>query len=257
MRKIIALAIISLTFVFGNAQAEDATPGGIAQVFGCTLQEGKSSDNIWSLMDSLARPGENDASTDPAFGIFFWAPYRSATPYDFVFGVLNSDLVAMAEGSVAYAASAKGQADGMQFENTVSDCDSVIVSVEELKEATIGMTADRTIDAVVETFSCSINEGSDMDDVHGSLDYWKAQLPKIDSAALDKYGALLWTPLRGGTGSDFIFVGNSPDLKTWAEGTMAYDASSAGQAADKRFFQHSTCTSAMWNGYWIVAPEQF
>jgi len=243
--------------MFGNAQAEDATPGGIAQVFGCTLNEDQTIDNVWALMDALGSPGDVAAPPDPAFGIFLWAPFRGATPYDFVFGVLNSDLVSMAEGSTAYAASARGQSNGLRFASTVSDCDSVIMTVEELKEATIGMTADRSADATVETFSCTINEGSDMDDVNDALEYWNGQLTQIDSPALDSYGAILWTPYRGGTGSDFVFVGNSPDLKTWAEGSVAYDSSAAGQAADERFFKHSTCTNVMWNGYWIVVPEQF
>ena len=257
MRKLFALTILSLAFVTGNALAEDATSGGIVQVFGCTLQDGQTTDNVWALMDALGTPEGAAAPPDPAFGVFFWAPFRGATDYDFAFGVLNSDLVSMADAGSAYAASARGQANDLRFENTVSDCDSAIMSVEELKEASIGMTADRTVDAVVETFSCTINEGSDMDDVNGALDYWKGQIPKIGSPALDKYGAHLWTAYRGGTGSDFVFVGNSPDLKTWAEGSVAYDSSAGGQAADERFFKHSTCTNQMWNGYWIVVPEQF
>lgn len=257
MRKIVALTILSLTFPVSYVQAADAPPATVVQVWGCHLQEGKTPANVWALMDALAAPDDGAGPTDPAFGMFLWGPYRGATEYDFVFGVINSDLETMAEGSTAYAGSARGRADGQIWANTVSDCDSVIVASEQLTEGAIGMTADRNVDAVVETFSCMINEGSDMDDVDDSLAYWQAQLPKIGSAVMNEYIGYKWTPIRGGRGEDFIFVGNSKSLQSWAKGTTDYEASAEGQAADERFFEHSTCTSQLWNGYWIVAPEQF
>jgi hypothetical protein len=246
-----------LIFLASTAQAADASPAGVVQVFGCHLQEGKTADNIWGLMDALAAPGDGAGPSDPAFGLFVWAPYRGATEYDFVFGVLNSDLEAMAEGSTTYAGSDKGRADNRIWADTVSGCDSAIMASTQLADGSIGMEADRSVDAVVETFSCTINDGSDMDDVDGALTYWQNQLAKIDSPALDDYEAFKWTPIRGGTGSDLVFVGNSPSLQSWASGTSAYDASSEGQAADERFFKHTSCSNQLWMGYWVVVPEQF
>ena len=257
MRRIFALMLVPLILLAGTAQAADAPGAGVVQVFGCHLQEGKTPDNVWGLMDALAAPGDGAAPADPAFGLFVWAPYRGATEYDFVFGVLNTDLESMAAGSTAYASSMKGRADNQIWANTVSGCDSAIMATTQLTDGSIGMTADRSVDAVVETFSCTINDGSDMDDVDGALRYWQAQLPKIDSTVLGDYEAYKWTPLRGGTGSDFVFVGNAASLQAWATGTTDYGASSEGQAADERFYKHTSCTNQMWMGYWIVVPEQF
>ena len=257
MRKIVALTVLPLIFLAGAAKAAEEASAGVVQVFGCHLQEGKTPDNVWGLMDALAAPGDGAGPTDPAFGLFLWAPYRGATEYDFVFGVLNSDLEAMAAASTSYANSARGRADNRIWADTVSSCDSAIMTSTQLADGSIGMEAGRSVDAVVETFSCAINDGSDMDDVDSALSYWQAQLPKIESTALNDYEAYKWTPIRGGTGSDFIFVGNAASLQSWATGTSDYDSSSEGQAADERFFNHSSCTNQMWMGYWIVVPEQF
>lgn len=258
MRRIVALILVPLIFfAAGTTHAADSPSAGVVQVFGCHLQDGKTPDNVWGLMDTLAAPSDGAGPTDAAFGLFVWAPYRGATEYDFVFGVLNSDLVMMAEGSSAYASSARGRADSQIWANTVSDCDSAIMTSTQLTDGAIGMTADRSVDAVVETFSCSINEGSNMGDVDDALTYWQSQLSKISSTALGDYEAYKWTPIRGGTGADFVFVGNSPTLQSWATSTSDYDSSSQGQAADERFFKHSSCTNQMWMGYWVVVPEQF
>ena len=257
MKKVVTAIASSLIFLAGMAQAAEAPPAGIVQVFGCHLQDGKTADNIWGLMDALAAPGDGAGPEDPAFGLFVWAPYRGATEYDFIFGVLNSDLKTMAAGSTAYGGSAKGQADGRLWANTVTGCDSAIMASTQLTDGSIGMTADRSVDAVVETFSCTINDGSDMDDVDAALKFWQGQLPKIGSSALDDYEAYKWTPIRGGTGSDFVFVGNAASLEAWAAGVEAYDGSSEGQAADARFFRHSSCMNQLWMGYWVTVPQQF
>jgi hypothetical protein len=114
---------------------------------------------------------------------------------------------------------------------------------------------DRELDAVVETFGCTINEGSDKGDIDDAVDFWNKQVADLNSDALNSYEAYLWTPYRGGTGPmDFMWVGNYQDLATWAQGETDYNASEQGQAAEARFAQVSTCGSALWNGYWIVPP---
>lgn len=163
----------------------------------------------------------------------------------------------MAAGSTAYAASAGAAAFGARI-GAMGDCDSAIMTSDQLSDGSIGMTGgDRTPDAVVETFSCSINDGSDMDDVDAAVKFWQGQVGKVDSAALKNYQAYQWTPLRGGTGADFVWVGNYSDLGNWAMGTSDYMKSAAGQAADDRFAKVSTCTSQMWMGYWLVTPKEF
>ncbi len=233
-------------------------PATVAQVFGCHMKEGQSADNVWALMDGLRANATSRTIADAAFGLFVWVPYRGATEYDFVLGVLNADLNTMAAGSMDYVASAGFQALSARFQALTTGCDSAIMLTDQLSTGKIGMTdGDRTPDAVIETFSCKINAGSTMNQVNETIKFWQAQIPKIDSAALKDYQAYLWTPFRGGTGSDFVWVGNSPDLATWAKGSADYVNSAAGKAADARFDAVSTCTNQMWMGYWVLAPKSF
>ena len=256
MRMLITTAFAVLALAAGAVHAAPP-PAQVVQIFGCTLNDGQTQDNVWALTDALTANAATQETPDAAFGLFLWVPYRGATPYDFAFGVLSSDLNSMAAGSASYAASAGAAAIGARFQ-TLAGCDSAIMTSDQLSEGTIGMTGgDRTPDAVVETFSCSINDGSDMDDVDAATKFWQGQIGKIDSAALKNYQAYQWTPLRGGTGADFVWVGNYSDLANWAKGTSDYMNSAAGQAADARFERVSTCTSQMWMGYWLVAPKEF
>lgn len=256
MNRLITIALALLVFAAGTVHAAPA-PAQVVQIFGCTLNEGQTQDNIWALADALAANSATQENPDDAFGMFVWIPYHGATPYDFAFGVLSSDLNSMAAGSISYQASAGAAAIGARFQ-TLAGCDSAIMMSDQLSEGTIGMTAgDRTPDAVVETFSCMINDGSDMDDIDAATKFWQGQLGKIKSAALDDYQAYKWTPLRGGTGSDFVWVGNYSNLTNWAKGTSDYTNSAAGQAADERFAKVSSCTNQMWMGYWLVAPKEF
>ncbi len=250
-----AFAVLALAAAAVHAAP---TPAQVVQIFGCTLNDGQTADNVWGAMDALSANAAITENSDPAFGLFLWIPYRGATPYDFAFGVLSSDLNTMAAGSTAYAASAGAAAFGARL-GAMGDCVSAIMTSNQISEGknSIGMSADRTPDALVETFSCSINDGSDMDDVDDAVEFWQGQLGKVDSAALNDYQAYVWTAFRGGTGADFVWVGNSPDLGTWAKGESDWMNSSAGQAADERFAKVSTCTNQMWMGYWLVAPKEF
>ena len=256
MKTLIATAFAVLAFAATTVQAAPP-PGQVVQIFGCTLNEDQNQDTIWALTDALRANSATQENPDAAFGMFVWIPYRGATPYDFAFGVLSSDLNSMAAGSVAYQASAGSAAIGARFQ-TLAGCDSAIMTSDQISEGEIGMTAgDRIPDAVVETFSCDINDGSDMDDWDSAVKFYQAQVKKIDSAALNDYQAYQWTPFRGGTGADMVWVGNSPDLTTWAQGETDYANSAAGAAADERFADVSTCTNNLWMGYWLVVPEEF
>lgn len=259
MRRSTGIALFVMLVVSATiAAAQEAQgPGGVVQLFGCTLNEGQTADNVWAAVEALADVPADQANPDPAFGVFVWTPFRGATPYDWVLGVISTDLVSMAEGGEAYAASPRAEANGLRFA-ALGDCVSVIASSEQLTVGSIGMTGgDRVRDAVVEVFQCNFENGAGMDDVREAIDFWKEQIAKIDSPATDEYGAFLLTPIRGGTGSDFLWVGNSPNLKSWAQSTSDYNASPEGRAADARFASISSCLSSMWNGYWIVAPQQF
>jgi hypothetical protein len=252
MKTPIIAVFALLTLVAGTAHAIQP-PGRVVQAFACNLSPGQTMDDVWALMDALTANSKTMDSPDPANGMFVWMPYRGATPYDFVVGVISSDLEAMAAGSMAYQKSAGAAAIRARFER-FAGCDSGIMMSEQLSEATIGMSGgDRVPDAVVETFRCTINDGSDMGDVDKVVKYWQDQT----QATANNYLAYMWTPLRGGTDADFFWVGNSPDLATWAKTTADYENSDVGQKINKRFQKVSTCTSQMWMGYWLVTPKDF
>jgi hypothetical protein len=160
----------------------------------------------------------------------------------------------MAESTNTYYTSGNSAAMAPHFA-ALGSCDSSISVTDQLSEGVVGTGEDRQVDAFVETFVCSINEGSDMDDVRSAASFWQEQMSKIESEALDKYEGFLVTPFRGTRpGLDFAWIGTSPDWLTMVEGGIAYYDSKEGQAADQRFQRVSSCQNALWVGYWLLAP---
>jgi hypothetical protein len=225
-------------------------------VFACNLHDGKTLTDAWATLEAFAKMNVvTTASADPGRAVWLWTPLRGASPYDFVWGVNSSSLLAMGQGMTDYAADPGTPAMTAQFAATAK-CISVIVTSDQLQTGAIGNTADRKPDALVETFSCRLNDGVGLDAVDKAVAYYKTEVAKIPSPALKTYASWLWKPYRGGTGeADFMFVGAYPDVKTWTQGDTDYYGSKEGQAADAQFNATSRCTSAVWTGYWLVAPN--
>jgi hypothetical protein len=54
--------------------------------------------------------------------------------------------------------------------------------------------------------------------------------------------------------TDFGWIGAYPDMQSYGRGETAYMNSKEGQAAEARFGKVSSCRSALWTGYWVLAP---
>lgn len=254
MKKLFVISFLAI--VFSSSWVHAADPAQVIQIFGCNVAQGKTMDNVWSTMEALGAVRSDATSEDAGYSIFLWTPFRGATEYDFVFGVTSSSLIAMGQGISSYYGSAEGQASGARFAD-LGDCVSGIVFSEQLAEGKLGNTADRTPDAVVESFACNVKDKSDRDDVVAANSFWQAQAAKIKSAAMDTQEAFFWTPYRGAPdGIDHLYVVTYPDLTTWAQGESDYLASKEGQAAEARFNSVGTCRSNLWTGYWIVPPQE-
>jgi len=255
MKKLGITACMLLALSSTAALADNHT-SGIVQVFGCSLNDGRSMLDAREILRDLAANAAASENSDPRFGMFVWLPVRGASDADFVFGVLNSDLRTMAAGSAAFAATEFGQ-DLQERMRSTADCESGIMASNQIADGNIGMTADTEIDAIVETFRCDIRDGSDAGDINAAIKNWQNGLESIESEALDNYDAYVWWPIRGGPGNDFYWVGNAPSMEAWGNGLQDYMDSEAGQKAQTRFDAHSRCVSNLWAGYWLYAPEEF
>jgi hypothetical protein len=227
----------------------------VLNLFTCNLNPGMDRADVFDTLEALRDGAAPPAQPDPGFGTFVWFPLRGATGYDYVWGVLASDLAAWGSGLQNYMATPHAAAMGPRF-NALGDCSSVIVNTEQVKAGKIGLGQDRELDAIVETFSCSFAPGKDMDDMMSATTYWQGQMEKIDSTVMDSYEAFVLNVFRGGTGEyEFGWIGTYPDLATFGQGSMDYYGSKAGQAADARFADVGKCRSALWTGYWITTPQ--
>lgn len=126
----------------------------------------------------------------------------------------------------------------------------------QLRTGTLSIKADREPDAVIETFGCNLTSGGTMAKFEKAAQYWQTEVEKIASPAIKSYSARLWTPFRGGTAEpDLQWVGAYPDLKTWAQGSTDYYASSQGPRRTGAVRDAtSTCAADVWLGHRIAVP---
>lgn len=98
---------------------------------------------------------------------------------------------------------------------------------------------------VTQVFGCNLKDGATMDDFWSGAEFFRGQLGKIDSAALDELSVFVWTPFRATADYDFIWGVNSANLNSLGQGLADYYASEAGQAADARFATFSDCDAGV------------
>lgn len=98
---------------------------------------------------------------------------------------------------------------------------------------------------IIEGFGCTFLEGQGFDDLDKAIDFYKAQLPKIESPELQKMGSVLWVPYRGTVNADFVWINTNMTLNEWGKLSVAYDSSKEGQAADEKFFDVAKCNSGL------------
>ena len=249
MKKTILGAI--LWAMTGAAAAQE----GVLQLFACNLSEGKTFENVWQTLEMLGDNAGEAAAQDPGFGLFLWLPYRGSSDYDYIWGVTNTDLNTMAAGSAGYFESGTAALMQPRFAD-LGRCDSSISMTEQIRTGVVGTGEDRQPDALVETFGCQLKGGAGMDDIKKAVTFWQEQMDDIETPGNDSYDAYLLTPLRGmRAGIDFGWIGTYPDIGAFAQGTIDYNTSKGGQAADERFDKVSSCQSNLWAGFWIETPQ--
>jgi hypothetical protein len=96
---------------------------------------------------------------------------------------------------------------------------------------------------VVEAFTCSYNHGKGPADLDAAIEFWNAQIDKIDNEALNGYAAGVLTPLRATLEGDFIWIGGAGNLNVTAASLSASTNSKEGQAATARFDDIADCDS--------------
>ena len=251
--------VVTLGVAAGAVAQQSAAPQdqrALVQLFGCSLQEGSSMDDIWNVVESWRGAVEQmELPQDPQFGAFLWTAFRTASPYDLIWGVVSSDLPSLGRAFSVYYGSEAGPNVEQEFLSHV-DCESAIVFSEQVSQGRMGTVVDRQPDALVDTFVCRLNDNATQQDLRDAVAFWQQQVSAIGSDALDQYEAFLLTPYRGGSGDwDFAWVGNYPDYPTWGQGESDYYGSEQGQQAEQRFLEISRCESGLWNGYWALVPE--
>jgi len=95
---------------------------------------------------------------------------------------------------------------------------------------------------VREIYTCSFNEGKDMDDLMAARDFYLKQMEK---AGQDPATAFVWVPYKVAANFDFLWANNQGSMMEYAETTDEFNASPEGKAAMDRFNTVASCTSSL------------
>ena len=262
MKKLIFGTLLCALTPFLHAQENNAPVNSVLQLFSCNLNPGQDADDVWSVLRALSEvaSAQNAATQSEGIGIFLWTPFRGTFAYDYIWGSTSTDLVSMMDGMTTYMGSEAAQKLAARFQALNERCDSAIAMSEQMKVSSEPFdpanAADRKPDGLVETYSCKIRSGSTMADIRSATAFWQEQVKKVASPNLDKYAGYLVTPFRGGSGeADFGWIGTYPDMMSFGRGESDFINTKEGQAANARFEKASSCRSALWTGYWVMAPS--
>ena len=180
----LAVGICSIPGVAFGAPAPEKLTTGYTDVFACKLREGRSMDSVWAAMDRIAALDvPSSAPPDPGFGIFLWTPLRTGSSDDYIWGVNNSSINALAQGLSDYIATPQSAAIDASLDAS-STCTSGIVSFRQLKVASIGNKAGRVPAAMVEIYACDLKPGATMEKFDKLAELWQSEIVKIASPAL-------------------------------------------------------------------------
>lgn len=117
---------------------------------------------------------------------------------------------------------------------------SLLVATAAMLTAPGAWAADAPI--IRDVYTCSFNDGKDMDDLMAARDYYLKQMEK---AGLEASTAYVWTPFKASVGFDFLWANNHENIMAYAESTDAFNASADAAAAMERFESVATCTSSL------------
>jgi hypothetical protein len=240
------------------AAAAEPPDNMLVQLYACNLSEGKNSEDMWSELNKFGAhlSTMQNSKVDRNSGSFVWIPMIGATSYDFVLGFAATDFASVGNGMSEYMSHPDTPARELSFERITDKCVSAVMQTQRLRMgAPIGNKADGTPAGIVDTYQCTLNDRKDMDDVAKYNSEWVTTVDGMGEGA-QQYGAQLWVPVLGGTGtSDYVFVGTTPDLKSYMNAYGTYLSSEEGLDLEAKGDKISTCLNNSWLGYWLVVPE--
>jgi len=241
--KHLLTVLIALCFVPTALAA--GTP--IVEVFGCKLQAGKTMADF----DRAAAAWAAQADKLPANASYFAAvlkPYRGATTYDVVWIGSNPSMDDWAKAGVAGMASPSETAALAGIEAVVS-CGSGLFAETTLYDGLKEKPGD--VDAVIESFVCSVNPGKTMKDVDA---YDAALISASKALKLSTYSQYRYSPLYDARDVQVAYLIVNDDLEAFAKGFDVWMNSREGQAANAIAASALSCDAALWLGHVIHQP---
>ena len=244
----IALAL-SLALSFSLQAAET---GPVVQVFSCDFKDGKGIPDLRAAteffneqLDAL----QAEADQPAPFMAAVLTPFRANPGNDFYMIGRSPNLNAMAQGGYTYLTSEQGQAAQARFDE-VGDCTSGILASEQLLDA-MPDPEEGDVNALVETYACTLNAGTTMADVQQAEANWIAAAT-AQGAEID---VVRWTPMFANTPADMFYLVINDGLREWGNFRTTFTTSEAGSAADQGFQEITNCESGLMIGTMVRAPQ--
>jgi hypothetical protein len=234
--------LLYILIVFCVAPAALAAGPPIVEVFGCKLNEGKTTADF----DRAATTWANQADKLPANASYFAAvlkPYRGATNYDVVWIGSNPNMADWAKAGVAGMASADEQA-ALAGINAAVSCESALFAETTMYEGLKDEPGD--LDSVIESFVCSVRPGKTMKDVDA---FDAAYIAASKALKLSTASTYRWAPLYDRSTVQVAYLTVNDDLDAFAQGFDAWADSKEGQAANAAGASALSCDSALWLGH--------
>jgi hypothetical protein len=239
--------LLSVLIAFCFVPAALAAGSPIVEVFGCKLKEGRTMADF----DRATAAWAAQADKLPANASYFAAilkPYRGATMYDVVWIGSNPSMDDWAKAGVAGMASSS-EMSALAGIEAVTSCESGLFAETTLYEGLKEKPGD--VDALIESFVCSIKPGKTMKDVDA---YDAALISASKALKLSTYSEYRYSPLYDRRDVQVAYLIVNDDLEAFAKGFDVWMNSKEGQAANAAADSALSCDAALWLGHVIHQP---
>lgn len=222
----------------------------VRDVYTCSFNDGKDMGDLMAARDYYLRQMEK-AGQEPAMA-FVWTPIKADVGFDFLWANNHDNMLAYAEATDAFNASADAVAAMERFE-TVAACTSNLAMRRQTYQAQGELTPGSN-GAVINAFACNYRRGHDSDDLADVINHVGAVVGSLELAD----GAIGYVTVptvgAGPNSADVYFYGVNSSFSNWAKRGAALEASEGMPSLMRHLQTVMECSGTLFYGLRVVPP---
>ena len=247
MRLRIFIVLVGALTLTGQVSAADAPR--VAELFGCTFNEGKNWDDFEETNAFFAETVKKIGGKADDFDAFVWQPFRADLDITYLWNGYYANLATWGEATQAYLDSPLSEAADDKW-GELETCGSALVYVEQIYDSESFPPADRSGGkAMLESFRCNLQPGKNMGDVRAAIETWHEHISSVN-LPIDVFMRTPLVSTNGGFTHTYFAV--HENAAAYGANVSRYQADPGTAAIDALLGEVQQCTNALWQSWQVI-----